>query len=272
MITDLVPGGPAFNSGLIEPKDMIISVGQENGKVENVVDLDLKDVVSKIRGKKGTKVTLTILRKQGDGKKRFEITIVRDKIKLEDSAAKMTYIHREINGQKKKIGVLNLPSFYAPDNAGKDKRTASMDVKRLLLEAKSNGTEGIVFDLSTNGGGSLTDAVEIAGLFFKTGNVVKQSSRYEAREEGTLADTDPAVVWNGPLVVLTSRFSASASEIVAGALQDYKRAVIVGGDHTWGKGTIQTVRPVPGDRGALKVTIGMFFIPGGYSTQHSGVT
>ena len=272
VITDLVPGGPAFNSGLIEPKDMIISVGQENGKVENVVDLDLKDVVSKIRGKKGTKVTLTILRKQGDGKKRFDITIVRDKIKLEDSAAKITYVDREINGQKKKLGILNLPSFYADDRSGKDKRTASADVKKLLLEAKANGTDGIVLDLSTNGGGSLTDAVEIAGLFFKTGNVVKQSSKYEEREEGTLADTDPSVVWSGPLVVLTSRVSASASEIVSGALQDYKRAVIVGGDHTWGKGTIQTVRPVPGDRGALKVTIGMFFIPGGYSTQHGGVS
>ncbi len=126
-------------------------------------------------------------------------------------------------------------------------------------------------DLSNNGGGSLDDAVRVAGLFFKTGNVVKQSSKNEGRSEITFADTEAMVDWAGPLVVLTSRISASASEIVAGTLQDYKRAVIVGADHTFGKGSVQTVRGVPNDLGAVKVTIGMFYIPGGNSTQHRGV-
>jgi carboxyl-terminal processing protease len=132
----------------------------------------------------------------------------------------------------------------------------------------------LILDLSNNGGGSLEDAVKIAGLFFATGNVVKQSSRDEARGEITLKDTDATVDWSGPLVVLTSRISASASEIVSGTLKDYKRAVIVGGDHTFGKGSVQTVMDIPpnsGELGAVKVTVGMFFTPGGFSTQHRGV-
>jgi carboxyl-terminal processing protease len=132
--------------------------------------------------------------------------------------------------------------------------------------------DGLILDLSNNGGGSLEDAVKIAGPFFGTGNVVKQSSRDDAKGDITLKDTDSQVDWNGPLVLLTSRISASASEIVAGTLQDYNRAVIVGNDHTFGKGTVQSVVPIPQDLGAIKVTVGMFFTPGGYSTQHRGVT
>jgi carboxyl-terminal processing protease len=122
-----------------------------------------------------------------------------------------------------------------------------------------------------NGGGSLEDAVKIAGLFFKSGNVVKQSSKNEGRAESAIADTESEVDWAGPLVLLTSRASASASEIVSGALQDYRRAVVVGSDHTFGKGTVQSVLPIPNNLGAIKVTVGMFFVPGGYSTQHRGV-
>ena len=264
----LVPGGPADKSGQIEPKDRIISVGKSPNQLENVIDMDLKDVVSKIRGPKGSKVYLTILRRKGDTKERFDVVLVRDEIKLEDQAASILYLDRTIQGQKKKIGVLNLPSFYLEDKRGG--RSAANDIKKLLAEAKANKVDGLVLDLSTNSGGSLPDSVKIAGLFFKTGNVVKQSSRIGGREE-VLADTDPTVDWAGPLVVLTSRLSASASEIVAGALQDYKRAVVVGGDHTFGKGTVQTVMRIPGNLGALKVTIGMFYIPGGKSTQHRGV-
>ncbi|MEY4617130.1 MAG: tail-specific protease [Pseudomonadota bacterium] len=267
VVEALVPGGAAARSGQIQPQDKIVAVAQgEEGKLENVIELDLRDVVSRIRGKKGTKVKLLILRKNADKKEKFEVTLVRDKIKLEDEAANIYYLDRVINGQKKVLGVINLPSFYAGGG-----RSSAADMKKLLVEAEKKKVDGIVLDLSSNGGGSLEDAVKIAGLFFKTGNVVKQSSRDAHRGELALADVDPTVDFSGPLVVLGTRISASASEIVAGTLQDYKRAVIVGGDHTFGKGSIQTVVRIPQDLGALKVTIGMFFIPGGNSTQHRGV-
>lgn len=261
----LVPGGAASKSGLIEPLDKIIAVGQEKGPMENVIDMDLKDVVKKIRGPKGSKVRLSILRTEGGKKKRFEVALTRDKVSLEDEAASIIYVDKEINGKKQKIGVINFPSFYAGSG-----RSSAADMKALIKEARENKVAGLVLDMSNNGGGSLEDAVKIAGLFFKTGNVVKQSSKGKGDEQ-TLADTDPAVDWAGPLVLLTSRISASASEIVAGTLHDYNRAVIVGGDHTFGKGSVQSVLPMPSNLGAIKVTVGMFFVPGGNSTQHRGV-
>ncbi len=269
VVEQLVPGGAAAKSGLIDPQDKIIAVGQSKDKMENVIDQDLKDVVKKIRGKKGTKVFLTILRKSGEDKKRFDVSLTREQVNLEDEAASITYQDREINGVKKKIGVINFPSFYADSRRGG--RSSAADMKKLIKEANEKKVDGLVLDLSQNGGGSLEDAVKIAGLFFKTGNVVKQSSKNEGRAEAALRDTDPMVDWAGPLVVLTSRISASASEIVSGTLQDYKRAVIVGGDHTYGKGSVQSVIPMPNNLGALKVTVGMFFVPGGKSTQHRGV-
>ena len=143
-------------------------------------------------------------------------------------------------------------------------------MKKIVTEAKNKNVDGLVLDLSNNGGGSLEDAVKIGGLFIKTGNIVKQTARKEGAENA-LSDIDEKVDWEGPLVILTSRISASASEIVSGAMKDYNRAVIVGSEHTYGKGSIQTVIPIPGELGALKVTIGMFFTPGGFSTQHRGV-
>jgi carboxyl-terminal processing protease len=231
--------------------------------------MDLRDVVRKIRGEKGTKVRLTILRKQGEEKKRFDVTLVRDKIKLEDEAASILYQQKEVAGAKKKIGIINFPSFYADSRRGG--RSSAADLKKLIAEARAQKVDGLVLDLSNNGGGSLEDAVKIAGLFFQTGNVVKQSSREGNKGEQTYKDVDSTVDWTGPLVVLTSRISASASEIVAGTLQDYKRAVILGNDHTFGKGSVQSVMPIPQNLGAIKVTVGMFFTPGGYSTQHRGV-
>jgi carboxyl-terminal processing protease len=270
VVEALVPGGSAARSGQIEPQDKIIAVGQgEKGSLENVVEMDLRDVVRKIRGEKGTKVRLTILRKEGEGRKRFDVTLVRDKIKLEDEAASIIYQDKELNGQKKKVGIINFPSFYADSKRGG--RSSAADLKKIIAEAKTKGVDGLVLDLSENGGGSLEDAVKIAGLFVQTGNVVKQSSRDPSRPETLYKDSDSTVDWSGPLVVLTSRISASASEIVAGTLQDYKRAVVVGNDHTFGKGTVQTVVPIQQNLGALKVTVGMFFIPGGFSTQHRGV-
>lgn len=269
VVEQLVPGGAAAKSGLIEPQDKIVAVGQEKGAMENVIDMDLKDVVKKIRGAKGTKVRLSILRKKGEEKKRLDVTLTREKVNLEDEAASIIYQDKEVNGKKKKIGIINFPSFYADSRRGG--RSSAADLKKIIKEANDKKVDGLVLDLSNNGGGSLEDAVKIAGLFFKTGNVVKQSSRDASRGEQTLSDTDPAVDWAGPLVLLTSRISASASEIVAGTLQDYKRAVIVGGDHTFGKGSVQSVLPMPNNLGALKVTVGMFFVPGGNSTQHRGV-
>lgn len=269
VVEQLVPGGAAAKSSLIEPQDKIIAVGQEEGPMENVIDMDLKDVVKKIRGKKGTKVRLTILRKSGDGKKRFDIALTREKVNLEDEAAQIHFIDKDISGEKKKIGVINFPSFYADSRRGG--RSSAADLKKLVKDAVDKKAEGLVLDLSNNGGGSLEDAVKIAGLFFAQGNVVKQSSKSDGKAELILRDTDSTVDWAGPLVVLTSRISASASEIVSGTLQDYKRAVIVGGDHTYGKGSVQSVLPIPHNLGAIKVTVGMFFVPSGKSTQHRGV-
>jgi carboxyl-terminal processing protease len=274
-IEQLIDGGSAKASGHLKPQDKIVAVGQiaskgEVGEMENVVEMDLRDVVRKIRGPKGTKVRLQILRKKADGvAERFTVDLTRDKIKLEDDAASITYIDRDVNGEKKKIAVLNLPSFYA--DAKRGGRSSASDVKALLKKANAEGADSLVLDLSQNGGGSLDDAVKLAGLFFKVGNVVKQSSRDPAQGELALDDRDPAVDWAGPLVVLTSRISASASEIVAGTLKDYQRAVIVGGDQTFGKGSVQSVVPLPTGLGAVKVTVGMFFTPGGYSTQWRGV-
>ena len=275
VIEALVPGGPAAKSGQLEPQDKIISVGQGvKGPLENVIEMDLRDVVRKIRGAKGTKVRLTVIRPKGDGKKRFEVTITRDQIKLEDQAASILYQEKEVAGVKKKIGVINFPSFYSDGRRGG--RSSAADLKRLIADAHTNKADGLILDLSTNGGGSLEDAVKIAGLFFATGNVVKQATREDEKGDSTtLKDSDATVDWAGPLVVLTSRISASASEIVAGTLKDYKRAIIVGSTHTFGKGTVQTVIDIPpqsGEFGAIKVTVGTFFIPGGESTQHRGVT
>jgi carboxyl-terminal processing protease len=269
VIEALVPGGAAAKSGQIEIQDKILAVGQETGPLENVIDMDLKDVVKKIRGKKGTKVRLNILRAEGDAKKRFEVSLVRDKVSLEDEAAQLIPFEKQVDGKKRKFGVINLPSFYSDGKRGG--RSCAADMKKLVKQAREEKMEGLVLDFSQNGGGSLEDAVKIAGLFIKNGDIVKQAGRADGREEQTYSDTDSTVDWSGPLVVLTSRVSASASEIVSGALQDYRRAVIVGADHTFGKGSIQTVVPIPYELGAVKVTIGMFYIPGGNSTQHRGV-
>lgn len=275
VIEQLIDGGSAKASGKLQPQDKIMAVGQfkpngEVGEMENVVEMELREVVRRIRGAKGSKVRLMILRKTNEGKsERFTVDLIRDRIKLEEDAAALSFMDRDVNGEKKKIAVLNLPSFYA--DAKRGGRSSASDMKNLLKEAKAKNADALVLDLSQNGGGSLDDAVKIAGLFFKTGNVVKQSSRDPSLAEMALDDKDPAVDWDGPMVVLTSRVSASASEIVAGTLKDYDRAVIVGGDHTFGKGSVQSVVPLPQGLGAVKVTVGMFFTPGGFSTQHRGV-
>ena len=282
IVENLVEGGAAFRNGELKSGDKIIAVSQgPNKQMENVIEMDLGDVVKKIRGKKGTPVHLTVLRKSGESTQRKVVKLKRDKINLKDKEASITYYKRKIGEKERLIGVINLSSFYM----GKPKEgipSAFKRVANLLREANKKKVAGLVLDLSNNGGGSLYDAVKTSGLFFKTGYVVKQFARYQpvlklkkgkgfgSHSSTFLEDSNPKVNYAGPLVILTSRISASASEIVAGSLQDYKRAVIVGADHTFGKGTIQSVVELP-HLGALKVTVGMFFIPGGYSTQHRGV-
>lgn len=265
VVEEVIPGGAADRMKVLQPKDKIIAVTQDGGKPNSVIDMDLSDVVRQIRGKKGTKVTLTILR-QGDKTSNFDVTITRDKIDIKESAAKLTYETKKVGEKTFKVGLIDLPSFYG---GGKDGRSSFTDMKKLVLEASKNKVDGLVLDLSRNGGGLLDDAVRIAGLFIKKGPVVATKSSDEKVD--ILSDRDEEIAYSGPLLVLTSRLSASASEILAGALKDYHRAVIVGSDHTFGKGTVQVVTDLPSGMGAMKVSTGMFFIPGGYSTQHRGV-
>lgn len=267
-IESLIPGGAADRHGKLRPKDKIIAVKQDGGEPVSTIDMSIRDVVKLIRGKKGTKVTLTILR-EGATTRTFDVTIVRDTIDVKEQAAKLEMEERTVKGKKTKVGVLELPSFYG---AGRDEdgRSSYEDVRKLLLEAKKKGADALVLDLSKNGGGYLEDAVRISGLFLRTGAVV--ATKDTAGDVDILADQDRSTVWSGPLVVLVSPMSASASEILAGALQTYGRALVVGaGPSSFGKGSVQTLRPLPRNLGAMKVTTGMYFLPDGRSTQQLGV-
>jgi len=284
VIEELIPGGGAEHSGLLKPKDKIIAVAQEGKKPVNVIDMDLHDVVKMIRGKKGTQVTLTILR-HAEHTNRFNVTIMRDKIDLKEQEAKIDYETRIVEGRQYHFGVIDLPSFYGDE---KENISCYEDVRKLLAEAKRQHVDGIVLDLSRNGGGLLEEAVRLAGLFLGKGGVVATKDNSEQvtilangsaasgtegdkRKVITLPAEDPRAVYTGPLVVLTSRLSASASEIVTGALKDYHRAVIVGSDHTFGKGSVQALTPLPLDLGGMTVTTALYFLPGGNSTQKMGV-
>jgi carboxyl-terminal processing protease len=211
-------------------------------------------------------VNLTVLR-EGDGAERFNVAIVRAKIDLEDQASSLRTEEREVAGRKLKLAVLELPSFYG--DADPTQRQSTKDVERLLRQATAEKADGLLLDLSRNGGGLLQHAVQISGFFLRSGAIVAIENSDGDRQ--IQRDTDRDVLFSGPVVVLTSRVSASASEILAGALKDYRRAVIVGDDHTFGKGTVQTVSPLPHGDGALKITTQLFFRPGGLSTQHDGV-
>lgn len=265
IIEELVPGGAADRTKLLQPKDKIVAVAQDGEKTKNVIDQELPEVVRQIRGKKGTKVTLTVLR-QGDQTKTFDVTIVRDKIDIKEQAAKITYEEKKAGDKTYKVGIIDLPSFYG---GGKEGRNCYKDMKELVIQARKNKADALVLDLSRNGGGLLEDAVRIAGLFIRRGAIV--ATKGYDNQVDILEDTDGETQWTGPLGVLISRSSASASEILAGALKDYSRAIIIGSDHTFGKGTVQIVTPLALGLGALRVSTGMFFIPGGHSTQHQGV-
>ena len=264
VVEDIIPGGAADRVGVLKTKDKIIAVAQEDGEFVDVIDMDLRDVVRKIRGPRGTTVNLTVLR---DDKERLDVAIVRDKINLEEQAASLRIEEVELDGETFRLGLLELPSFYGDKNPAK--RQSSRDMRKLLKEAKKKKVDGVLLDLSRNGGGLLENAVEIAGLFVEEGGVVAVKDTYGKLQ--VMRDPDDAIVYDGPLVVMTSRVSASASEIVAGAMKDYKRALLIGDDHTFGKGTVQSMVQLPPGLGALKVTTQLFFRPGGVSTQHEGV-
>ena len=266
VVEEVVPGGAADLDGRLRAKDKILSVGQSENELQDVVDMDLRDVVRKIRGRKGSTVWLGVLR-QGGSAERFTLALVRDKINLDQQAAKLRFEELEVGATPYKLGVIELPSFYGDKDP--THRQASSDVKRLLREAVEGGAQGIVLDLSRNGGGLLDHAVEITGYFLKRGRVVAVGD--SRRRTQFLEDPDRRIHYDGPLVVLTSRVTASAGEILAGAIKDYRRGVIVGDDHTFGKGSVQTVIPLDSGLGALKMTTALFYRPGGSSTQRRGV-
>ncbi len=281
-IVKILPGGPAEKSGLIQNNDLIIGVAQgKDGEMVDVIGWRIDEVVKLIKGPKGTTVRISFLPSlTGVNGPSTEVTLVRDKIKLEDQAAKKSTINYQSNGRNLKLGVINLPGFYMDfeeyQKGNPEYRSTTRDVKRLIGELQTEGVDGIVMDLRNNGGGSLAEAIDLAGLFIKDGPVVQVKNSTGKVELGL--DDDKQVVYSGPLVVLTNRFSASASEIFAGAIQDYHRGVIVG-ESTYGKGTVQTVLDlnqfITDDKeevGELKLTFQKFYRVTGSSTQNKGVS
>ena len=285
-IEDLVPEGPASKSKQLKSGDAIVAVAQKGQEAVNVIGMPLQKVVDQIRGPKGTEVTLTIMPNDSeDPSVRKKITLIRDEIKLEDQRAKaMLYETPGADGTaSQRIGVIDLSSFYGEmdRDASHEIKSTTLDVIKLIDKLKKEKVSGIILDLRRNGGGFLEEANKLTGLFIRQGPVVQ--TRESNGEIVTESSTDATIHYDGPLIVLTSRFSASASEILAGALQDYGRAMIIGDKSTFGKGTVQTMQPLMPflrqqdreckypDAGSLKVTIKKFYRAGGSSTQLNGV-
>ncbi len=281
-VAEVIVGGPADKSKLINVNDRIIGVAQgAEGEMVDVIGWRIDEVVKLIKGPKGTTVRLQILPTETGvtGPSKI-ITLVRDKIKLEDQQAKKSIINYEKNGKNLKLGVITLPSFYmdfeAYQKGDPNYTSTTRDVQRLIKELQAEKIDGLAIDLRSNGGGSLAEAIDLTGLFIKNGPVVQVKNSSNRIELGE--DDDSSIAYSGPLVVLTNRLSASASEIFAGAIQDYRRGVIVG-ESTYGKGTVQTVVDLrrfindPKNQvGELKITFQKFYRVTGSSTQHKGVT
>ncbi len=280
-VNEVLPGGPAKKSELIFPNDRIIAVGQgATGELVDVVGWRIDEVVKLIKGPKGTQVRLEVLpAKTGLNGPSVTISLIRDKIKLEDQAPKKSIVETTQNGRKVKLGVITIPSFnidFAEYQKGNpDYNSTTQNVKRIISEFQAEGVDGITIDLRNNGGGSLMEAINLTGLFIKNGPVVQVRSS-GARNPEVLTDDDASIAYTGPLVVLINRFSASASEIFAGAIQDYHRGVIVG-ESSYGKGTVQQVVSLQRfiqnepEVGSLKLTLQKFYRATGSSTQHKGV-
>jgi carboxyl-terminal processing protease len=283
-VAELVPGGAADKDGRLQKKDRVVGVGQNaEGEIVDVVDMNLNEVVKLIRGKRGTIVRLKVIPVGQTAPKIYDIT--RAKIELKDSEARGEVIEegRKADGSPFRIGVINLPSFYM-DMAGArqgqaEYKSSTRDCKRLLDEFKQKGVDCVVLDLRNNGGGSLPESISLTGLFIDTGPVVQIKDADKRVQQ--YDDVDPGTSWDGPLVVLTNKFSASASEIVAGAIQDYRRGLVIGDKATHGKGTVQSLLdlgrqlfqrlPNAPSLGAIKITMQQFYRPGGLSTQLEGV-
>lgn len=276
-VVNIIPGSPAEAQGQLQAEDIIMAVSEQDGEPVDISAMSIREAVSHIRGPKGTEVRLTVSRADGA---RLVIPIIRDVVKLEDSFVKSAVLKDK---QDRKVGYLRIPSFYRDFSAGSrdEARNVTDDTRRELARLTKEGIAGLILDLRNNGGGSLSDAVEVSGLFLPGGPVVQVKNA--DGQIMVLEDEDRNVAYDGPMLVLINQFAASASEILAAALQDYGRALIVGGAHTHGKGTVQALtdmnRNLPllhlkkyDDLGALKVTIQQFYRVNGSSTQYKGVT
>ena len=268
-IFELVSGGPAWKQGELEAGDIILEVAQGTAAPLDIVGMRLDDAIKFIKGKKGTEVRLTV-KKKLDGSTKI-IKIIRDVVELEETFVKSTIVEKE----GKKYGLIDLPRFYI-DFSDINSRDSAKDMEKEIARLKSENVSGLLIDLRNNGGGSLKTAIEIAGLFITEGPVVQV--KYRGQEPIVKNDEDPKMQWNGAVVVLVNELSASASEIFAAAMQDYGRAVIIGGNQTYGKGTVQSVIPLNNfspkyekDLGAIKMTIQKFYRVNGGSTQIEGV-
>ena len=280
-VAEVVPGGAAAKEGRLKVKDKIVGVAQGDDKYVDTVDMKLQDVVKMIRGARGTKVQLKVV---AVGKvEPYVLELTRQKVELKSQEARGDVVEqgKKPNGKPYQIGVIDLPSFYAEMGSGRNKadaKSATEDVRKILKEFQAKEVDGVILDLRRNGGGSLYEARALTGLFIDEGPVVQvKNSQGRVQHQD---DPERGVVYGGPLIVLTSRFSASASEILAGAMQDYGRALVVGDSTTYGKGTVQTVidlggqfdtADAPPKLGALKLTIQQFYRVNGESTQEHGV-
>lgn len=277
-VSELISGGPAWREGLLEVGDLITKVAQEDGEAVDIAGMRMDNVIKLIKGKKGTKVILTVKRVDGSIK---DIPISRDVVELEETYARSTIVEKD--GEN--YGVIYLPKFYfdVEDNKSRD---AAKDVALEIERLKKENIQGLMIDLRDNGGGSLRTAVDISGLFIEKGPVVQVRNPSERGSSGKLnsrnidihQDRDSKIQWEGPLVVLVNNFSASASEIFAAAMQDYNRGIVIGSKHTYGKGTVQNfavlnnfIRNSDIDFGAVKITTQKFYRINGGSTQLKGV-
>ncbi len=280
-IQSLVPGGAAANTGKVNVDDKIIAVGQAAEAPVDVIDMDLREVVKLIRGTRKTEVRLTIVREEAGKTVQLVVPIIREQIQLKDRAAKSQVISVKVEdptaGPQKsreyRVGVIDLPSFYMDfegrQNREKGYKSSSADMRQEIKKLKNEKVDAIVIDLRSNGGGSLDESIDIAGFFFEKGPVVQtKDTRGSVMVQ---KDENPETLYSGPLLVLINRQSASASEIFAGAIQDYQRGIIIGDSHTFGKGTVQTLNDLDETLGAVKVTVNKFYRPSGSSTQLKGV-
>ncbi|MFV9683855.1 carboxy terminal-processing peptidase [Pseudomonas sp. NY15367] len=271
-VVRLVPAGPAEKSKQIAPADKIVGVAQGNDEMVDVIGWRLDEVVKLIRGPKGSTVRLEVIPASNPPSDQTSkvVTITREAVKLEEQAAKKKVLELKHDGRDYKLGVIELPAFYLDFKAFRagdpNYKSTTRDVKRLLDELQAEKVDGVVIDLRNNGGGSLQEATELTSLFIEQGPTVLVRNA-DGRVD-VLADENKGVYYNGPLAVLVNRLSASASEIFAGAMQDYHRALILGGQ-TFGKGTVQTIQPL--NHGELKLTLAKFYRVSGQSTQHQGV-